>query len=176
MKTIITLEQLDKLVFRNKAELFIKPINDTLEKFEINTPKRICHFLAQILHESGNLVYTEETASGKAYEGRKDLGNNEIGDGIKYKGRGLIQITGKHNYKQISNYFKVDFVDNPEFLETPTMAAMSAGWFWHVKKLNSLADSNLENMALKAITKTINGGYNGLEDRIKKYILVKSVL
>ena len=81
------------------ASQWLAPINKAMAKYEINTELRMAHFLAQIGHESGGLVYVRELASGKAYEGRKDLGNTQLGDGIKYKGRGLIQITGRANYK-----------------------------------------------------------------------------
>jgi putative chitinase len=143
-----------------------------MERFDIDTSMRCAHFLAQIGHESGRLMYVRELASGKAYEGRKDLGNTERGDGVKYKGRGLIQITGKANYQAVSDYLGVDFVKVPQFLEKPEHAAMSAAWFWHTRNLNDLADQDL----LTRVTKKVNGGRNGLEDRRAILEIAKQVL
>lgn len=144
---------------------FIAPLNLTLEKYQINTPKRISAFLAQLAHESGSLRYVEEIASGAAYEGRKDLGNTQPGDGVRFKGRGLIQITGRSNYAALSAALNFDFIKEPEKLELPGAATLSAGWFWNLKKLNELADID----DFKKITKKINGGYNGYDDRVKHW-------
>jgi putative chitinase len=160
---MITAQQLAKIFGCQiaKATQWVSHINHAMEKFGIDTPMRHAHFLAQIGHESGRLRYVRELASGKAYEGRKDLGNTQPGDGVKYKGRGLIQITGRANYQSLSDSLGVDFVKVPEFLEKPEHAAMSAAWFWHTRKLNDLADQDL----LTRVTKKVNGGLNGLEDR-----------
>lgn len=144
-----------------KANQWVGHINNAMAKYDINTSLRCAHFLAQVGHESGRLMYVRELASGKAYEGRIDLGNTTRGDGVKYKGRGLIQITGKANYQALSDSLGVDFVKVPQFLEIPEHAAMSAAWFWNSRKLNELADQDL----LTKITKKVNGGRNGLEDR-----------
>lgn len=170
------------------AEKFLHYINDTCDKFLIHTPIRQLCFLAQVGHESGGLFFTEELASGDAYEGRTDLGNTNLGDGVRYKGRGLIQITGRANYKAVGDALGADFVTNPTLLAgknikvcTPDQlrfAAMSAGWFWNDRKLNDSADkiiistlieegTNLQNFI--TITKKINGGTNGLADRINRY-------
>ncbi len=87
-------------------------------------------FIAQIAHESGELTYVQEIASGKAYEGRKDLGNTQPGDGIRYKGRGLIQLTGRANYEKYGQLMGLDLINNPELLEEPEFAALSAAYFW----------------------------------------------
>lgn len=129
-------------------------------------------FLAQVGHESGQLRYTEELASGKAYEGRVDLGNTLPGDGVKYKGRGLIQITGKRNYALASLGLSLPLLEKPELLSQPEAAAESAGWFWMNSKLNSCCDKN----DFKGLTKRINGGYNGLADREKLFERAKKVI
>jgi putative chitinase len=155
-------------------ERFIQPLNDAMQKYGITTPERVACFLAQLAHESACLRYTKEIATGKAYDTGKlatDLGNTPEadGDGQKYKGRGLIQITGTYNYKALAKEFGVDFTSNPELLEGPVYASLSAGWFWQTRRLNELADK----MDFKTITKRINGGLNGYEDRLKYFELAK---
>lgn len=101
--------------------LLYAPILDKYMKmYSVTGKMREAAFIAQILHESGSFRYTKEIASGHAYEGRKDLGNVKQGDGILFKGRGLIQITGRHNYEEISKALGVDFLNNPAWLEQPT--------------------------------------------------------
>lgn len=117
---------------------YIEWLNYFMPKYGIDTNKEVAAFIAQIGHESGQLRYVEELASGKAYEGRKDLGNTQVGDGIKFKGRGLIQITGRANYTQLSKDLGEDFVKNPSLLSTPKYAVQSACWFWNKNKLNDL--------------------------------------
>ena len=117
---------------------YIEWLNYCMPIYKIDTEKRVAAFIAQIGHESGYLRYSEEIASGKAYEGRRDLGNIYAGDGIKYKGRGLIQITGRYNYAQLSKDLGEDFIKNPELLSTPKYAVQSACWYWNYKKLNNL--------------------------------------
>ena len=141
-------------------------------KYQINTPKRIAAFIAQIAHESGSLKYVEEIASGAAYEGNKGLGNAQPGDGIKFKGRGLIQLTGRANYKLVGQALNYDFISKPEDLELPGPACYSAAWFWDSRQLNTLADKD----DFLGITKKINGGTNGLEDRKKHWATAKKVL
>lgn len=148
-----------------RIERFLPHLNATLDEFEINTPQRIRMFLAQIGHESGQLRYVRELASGAAYEGRKDLGNTSPGDGVRYKGRGLIQITGRSNYGLVSLALGLPLLEKPELLEEDQNACRSAGWFWYKSNLNSLADMGL----FREITKRINGGYNGYADRYKLY-------
>lgn len=161
---MITSDQLKAIMPLSKnIDVFLEPLQRTLEKYQINTPKRIACFLAQIAHESGSLRYVKELASGEAYEGRKDLGNIYVGDGVKFKGRGLIQITGRANYEALGKYLGVDLIAKPELLEQPLYAALSAGWFWDKRKLNALADI----MNFEKITRLINGGLNGYEDRLK---------
>lgn len=170
------------------ASKFMQYINQTCDEFDITTSIRQLCFLAQVGHESGSLFFTEELASGAAYEGRKNLGNIIKGDGIRFKGRGLIQITGRSNYKAVGTALGIDLIKNPTLLggknvnkcspEQLRNAARSAGWYWNNRKLNALADTiniakpidtgtNLANFIL--ITRKINGGTNGLHDRLNRF-------
>ena len=142
----------------SRADTYLPIINGWAEHFHINTPLRMAHYLAQIAHESGELRYTKELASGKAYEGRKSLGNTQPGDGVRFKGRGLIQITGRANYSAYANYCGFDVVRCPELLERPLGATKSSMWVFQKFGCNELADAD----NLKAIRKRINGGFNGL--------------
>jgi putative chitinase len=170
---MINIDQLVKLTGRNKekVEPFLEHLNFTTKTFVINTPLRLAHFYTQILHESGCLRYVEEIASGDAYDTRTDLGNTpEIdGDGKLFKGRGLIQITGRDNYILVSRYFNIDFRNNPLLLKDTKWACLSAGWYWNSSKKTSL-NVYADNDMFFQITKSINGGYNGLKDRLQKLI------
>jgi len=130
---------------------------------DVDTPLRFAAFLANILHESGCLKWVRELASGSAYEGRKDLGNVNVGDGKLFKGRGLIQITGRANYTKLSKAWHGDdtLVKNPDLLATPENAVKSAYWFWADKNLNKAADLP----DFKRVVKLINGGTNGMKER-----------
>lgn len=131
------------------------------------TPLERAHFLAQTAHESGNFIYKEEIASGDAYEGRRDLGNTEPGDGKRYKGRGFIQLTGRANYKKYGPTAGADFVGNPTIVASKYYSD-TACMFWVSHRLGAkCTDSSTQS--IKIITKKINGGYNGLEDRVKKF-------
>lgn len=147
-------------------------LNRYAEAFEINTPLRWIHYLAQIAHESGEFRYTEEIASGKAYEWRKDLGNIKAGDGVRYKGRGLIQLTGRTNYTNYKTFCGYDVLTCPDLLSKPVGSIRSSMWYWKKKNLNYYADRD----DFKTITLKINGGYNGIEDRKKKLDKAKKVL
>ena len=148
-----------------KRQLYLPFMNAAMREFEIATYLRAAAFLAQLAHESAELRYFEEIASGKAYEGRKDLGNTQPGDGVKYKGHGPIQITGRANHAACGKALGLDLINNPTLITQPPNAFRSAGWFWDSRGLNALADQRL----FKAITKKINGGFNGLADRQKYY-------
>ena len=143
-----------------------------MDEFEINTPQRQAAFLAQIAHESGSLRYVRELASGEAYEFRSDLGNDSPGDVPRYRGRGLIQITGKANYQACGDALGLDLIADPGMLERPDLACRSAAWFWQTHGLNELADKG----DFKLITKRINGGYNGYQDRLAFYERAQEVL
>lgn len=133
-----------------------------IERFDISTPLRQAHFLGQTAHESDGFRVTAEYASGAAYEGRKDLGNTQRYDGKRFKGRGLIQNTGRANYAAASKALGFDYVANPQMLETWPHAALVSGWYWAARKLNVYADRD----DILTLTRRINGGTNGLEARI----------
>lgn len=147
-------------------------IQQAMQEFQITSYLREAAFLAQLAHESGELRYMEEIASGAAYEGRKDLGNTQPGDGKRYKGRGPIQLTGRANYAEYGQLLGLDLINNPTIAATPQVGFRIAGQFWQNKGLNPLADQQ----NLKEITRRINGGYNGLDDRTKYYNRAKQVL
>lgn len=157
---------------KSRVQDFLEPLNAAMREFHINTPVRQAAFLAQIAHESGELRYVEEIASGIAYEYRKDLGNTQPGDGMKFKGRGLIQITGRNNYHECGKALGVDLITNPELLETNDLACRSAAWFWASRGLNDLADRG----DFERITKRINGGLNGYQERLVYHARAKMAL
>jgi putative chitinase len=147
-----------------------------MAEFDINTPERQAAFLAQIGHESGGLHWKVElwgpTPAQERYEGRRDLGNTDPGDGYKFRGRGLIQTTGRNNYTRTSKALGVDLLKNPELLGQSPLAERSAAWFWKEHGLNEIADTG----DFRRITKLINGGYNGYDDRVAKWETAKEVL
>jgi putative chitinase len=180
---------------------WFEPLQETFEKYQINTPKRQACFIGQCMHESGgfkflkeNLNYSAkalmatwpsrfpdmdmaekyerqpEKIANKVYSGR--MGNTEDGDGAKYIGRGLIQLTGKDNYMAFGEAIGEDLVSNPQLVEQPRYAALSAGWFWNKRGLNALADV----MDIETMSKRINGGTIGMADRIAKINKVLDVL
>jgi predicted chitinase len=157
-----------------------------MKDYGISTPLQRAHFLAQISHESGQFRYTEEIASGAAYEGRSDLGNTQPGDGKRYKGRGYMQLTGRSNYIAYNKYLKTrgiedDVVANPSLVASKYAADVSA-WYWAVlgpkgpKKFNQKANEGSSVATVTKISKWVNGGTNGLEDRIQKFNYYWSVL
>ena len=194
----ITSEQLEKLGIG--AE-WLEPLNDTFNKYEINTPKRQACFIGQCMHESGgfkqlvenlnysakglvatwpsrfpNEEYAQEYArkperiASKVYAGR--MGNTTPEEAAKYIGRGIFQLTGKENYERCGTGISVDIANNPDLLLDPKYAALSAGWYWNRKKLNELADV----MDIETMTKRINGGTIGLNDRKAKINMVLNYL
>lgn len=133
---------------------------------------RLAHFMAQLAHESDNFRAMEEYASGAAYEGRKDLGNTQPGDGKRYKGRGPIQLTGRANYREYGRALGIDFERHPELVATPSVGLIVALRYWERKGLNALADGD----DIVTITLRINGGKNGLDDRRAKLAKMKALL
>jgi putative chitinase len=196
----MTNEQLQELGIDAK---WLQPLEDTFAKYDINTPERQAAFIGQCAHESGNFKTLEENLNykpealmrvwpsrfpdlaiamkyahnpemiaNKVYGGRMGNGPEETGDGWKYHGRGLIQLTGKENYANCGSGIGVDLLSNPNLLNTPEYAALSAGWFWGKRGLNLLADSG----DIETMTKRINGGLIGLEDRKAKIAKALAVL
>ena len=168
---LITAEQLKSIMPHATDEnirTYLPFLNDTMMRFEIDTNIRQCHFLAQLAVESGSLRYVRELASGEAYEGRESLGNIVPGDGVKYKGRGLIQLTGRENYQRFQDWLVLNYTEDidvmtyPELLESPELAVMVAGWYWEMRNVNAMADRD----DVVSVTRKVNGGRNGLAQRV----------
>jgi putative chitinase len=197
---MITAEQLEKL---HISADWVDPLNQAFEKFEINTPVRQAAFIGQCQHESGNFKTLQENLNysaealcrvwpsrfksleeaqpyhrnpdkiaNKVYANRMGNGDEASGDGSLYKGRGLIQLTGAENYRNCGEAIGEDLLSSPDYLLSPRYAALSAAWFWHKNKLNTLADVK----DWTTLTKRINGGTIGLDDRIKHIEHALSVL
>ena len=155
-----------------RAALYLAPLNNAMQEFGIDTPLRQASFLAQVGHESGQLRYVRELASGAAYEGRTDLGNVIAGDGMRFKGRGLLQVTGRANYAACGVALGINLLAAPQLLEQPGAACRSAAWFWHSRGLNRLADAGDQ----ERLTRRINGGVHGLAERLALYQTARRVL
>jgi putative chitinase len=181
---VVTLPQLIQIMpgARLRAGIFLPALNAAFARYELNSAQRIAAFLAQIAHESGELRYVRELGSDQ-YLNRYDtgalaarLGNTPEadGDGQKYRGRGLIQVTGRRNYLACSRALFGDerLLQRPELLEVPQWACESAAWFWQSNGLNELADKD----QFTTITRRINGGLNGLEDRLRLWARARAVL
>jgi len=191
----------DQLIALGIEDKWLDPLNSTFDKYEINTPKRQAGFIGQCQHESGNFKTLEENLhysaaslmrvwpsrfpdqatadqyannpekiANKVYAGR--MGNTEDGDGWKYHGRGVIQLTGKDNYMFCGQAIKLDLINNPDLLLEPMNAMLSAGWFWNKRGLNAAADVS----GWEEITRKINGGVLGLDDRIAKITKALQIL
>jgi len=158
---------LDKLKGHIPNEVLAQ-IPDTAAKFNITTNLRLAHFLSQCAHESGDFKWVVEFASGQAYEGRKDLGNTQPGDGVKFKGRGFIQLTGRANYDKFSKFVNEDCVTNPKLVATK-YPMMSAAYFFDKNNLWKTCDGGSTNADVLKVTKRVNGGTNGLDDRLEKF-------
>lgn len=159
-----------------QAGVFVSALNTAMNRYSIVGAPRVAAFIAQVGHESGQLRWVREiwgpTAQQLGYEGRADLGNTVKGDGSKYRGRGLIQITGRANYAACGEALALDLINQPTMLEQPQYAAMSAAWFWQKKGLNDMADRD----QFLSITRRINGGLNGIDDRLELWKKAKAVL
>lgn len=180
------------------------------EKYKINTPKRISHFLAQVNYESGYMNYVEEKLNysakqllkvftkyfktideakeyeykgekiaNKVYANRMGNGSELSGDGYRYRGRGLLQLTGKNNYLKFSRWYNDSkiFVDSPDLLLQPQFAVLSAFFYWDKKRINDVIIENGDEYQIcKKVTMKINGGYNGLEERFKLFLKISGIL
>lgn len=173
-----TLRRIMPHLSRARAETYAPPLADALDAFDIYTPARMAAFLAQIAHESGELLFWSEiwgpTEMQRRYEGRADLGNTEPGDGYRYRGRGPLQITGRANYRANGAKLGLDLEADPDRVATPAVGFRCAALFWHTKGLNALADRETD-AAFQVITKRINGGLHGLEDRVRYHGVAREV-
>lgn len=186
----------------DNVALYAESLNNACEEFSITTIFRSAAFIAQVGHESGSLKYVKENLNysdvglrkifpkyfteseaksyarnpeaiaNRVYASRMGNGDENSGDGWTFRGRGLIQLTGYENYMKCAKALGIDESFDPQYFETPEGAARSAGWFWKFKALNPLADSG----DMKEITRRINGGFHGLEDRMLKYRHALSIL
>lgn len=156
-----------------RAQTWAPVIEDAIDRFGV---KNVPMFIAQIGHESGSFVYVAElwgpTPVQRRYEGRADLGNTQPGDGFWFRGRGLVQITGRNNYRECGQALKLDLLAKPDLLELPSNAAASAAWYWASRHLDDLAESDTD-AAFLAVTRRINGGINGLADRAERWALAR---
>jgi putative chitinase len=182
---------------------WLEPMLETFEKYDISTPERQAAFIGQCAHESGNFKHLEENLNysaerlcavwpsrfpnleaaapyhrnaeaiaNKVYSGRMGNGPEDSGEGFAFRGRGVVQLTGRDNYQRCGDGLGVDLVGNPDLLKDPKYAMLSAGWFWNKTNLNALADSG----DLETMTRRINGGLNGLNDRLKHIAHAQEVL
>lgn len=160
----------------DRAREWLPHIEAAMAEFDINTPLRKAAFLAQIGHESGGLHWLVElwgpSIAQQHYEGRDDLGNTVPGDGLRFRGRGLLQITGRANYLATGKALGFDLIANPEKLAEPELASRSAAWWWRNHGCNEFAD----RQQFVLLTRRINGGTNGLDDRQRLYQAAKDVL
>ena len=198
------LYQINSNLNKNECDYYYEALNEIIQQYNINTKLRICHFLAQILHESGHFRYksenlnysakalrsvfpkyfkTDEIAAeyarkpekigNRVYANRMGNGDEASGDGFTFRGRGLIQLTGRSNYKTCGEDLDIDLLKLPDLITSDSkICVKTACWFWNKNKLNELADID----DIVTITKRINGGTNGLDDRKKILNLAKSVL
>lgn len=165
---------------RGRCGVFHPLLNEHMPAFGINTPVRVAAFIAQVMHESAEFRYVRELGS-NAYLAKYDIGRlakrlgntpEADGDGQKFRGRGLIQITGRANYWAVTNAFGADFISQPELLEKPEFAVSTACWWWAKHHCNELADTG----EFYQITRIINGGLNGLEDRLAYFSRARRAL
>ena len=166
------LRKLNPKLSAARAQEIAAALNPAMAEAGIKTTLGKAAFLAQLCEESAGFTAMKEFASGEEYEGRADLGNTDPGDGPKYKGRGFIQITGKSNYIQAGNALGLDLVGNPELAENTENAARVAAWYWNNRNINPPADAG----DFVRVTKLINGGTNGLDQREQYYAQAKDIL
>jgi putative chitinase len=156
---------------RKDAKRIAAGLAVAFERYDITTRRRAAAAVAQMAHESDRFRASTEYADGRAYEGRRDLGNVRPGDGPRFRGRGRIMITGRANYAAVSKAFGEDFVAHPERLAQSPLSELVSCWWWKGHGCNELADS----LDFVALTRRINGGTNGLSDRIELHRRAKRV-
>lgn len=157
---------------RERARTLVPHLVAAMKEADITSPARKAAFLAQLAHESAEFRYMEEIASGQAYEGREELGNTQRGDGVRFKGRGPIQLTGRANYRAAGKALGLPLEEQPELAATPEVGFRTAAWFWTSRGLNALADRG----DFREITRRVNGGFNGLDERQAYYQRALGVL
>lgn len=170
---LISKQQAEVIFNKQITSAQLSDLNSCLFRFNISTPQRLRHFMSQVAHESGGLTWLKEIATGQAYEGRRDLGNNQPGDGRRYKGGGCLQVTGRANYQALCNY-----LNDPRVMEGANYIAevlpfTSAGHWWMKNNMNPLCDSGA---TVEQVTKRVNGGSNGLSDRKLYYAIALRVI
>jgi putative chitinase len=164
-----------------RAARWCVAIEQAMMEFAIISPLRAAMFIATLGHESQGFLYTRErwgpTAAQRRYEGKRALGNIQPGDGYRYRGRGLIQITGRANYRALSQGLQIDYVGHPEWLERPMDAARGSAWWWTQNGCNEIADSgDYLGLSVRVNGKNKNGFPNGWPDRQKRYAVSRAVL
>ena len=199
MSTILTQEQLKQMVKNPHIDQWYAALEQLLDDYEINTPQRVAAFVAQCAHESGNFVFIKENLNYKAaslmktfgkyfptadiaaqyantperianrvYASRMGNGDEASGDGYRYKGAGFIQLTGKSNYAAFDKFVDDDILANPNLVATK-YPLLSAGWYWNSRALNVSSDKGASDDVVTEVTKKVNGGVNGLDDRLKHF-------
>lgn len=164
------------------GDVFLQYLLRFMPMYGIDTPLRVAHFISQVGHESGGFRYVREiwgpTPAQKRYEGRLDLGNTQIGDGSLFRGRGLVQTTGRANYADVSQHIFKDgrLLTTPQLLEVPEYAVQSACYFWKRNGVSAIADKGANQKTITDVTRKINGGTNGLADRSSRFVIAWKVL
>lgn len=171
--SLITADQARRIFERSITTEQLADLNACLVRFQINTPARLRHFMSQIAHESGGGRWMKELASGAAYEGRRDLGNTQPNDGRRFKGAGVIQLTGRSNYQAFANYIQDPRIMGGVDYVARVYPFSSAGFWWHRNGMNALCD---RGASVRQISRRVNGGYNGLADRERYYALACKVI
>jgi len=153
------------------ADRIARGLGAAFHRYKINTPRRAAMAVAQWAHESDRFKTGTEYASGDDYEGRRDLGNTRTGDGRRFKGRGRIMITGRANYTEIAEALDIDCVEHPEVLGESPYSELASGHWWHAHKCNGFCDRS----DFEGLTRRINGGLNGFDDRKALYAKAREV-
>lgn len=170
---IISERQAETIFNKQVTTAQLTDLNNCLIRFSINTPPRLRHFISQVAHESCGLKYSQEIATGAAYENRRDLGNSQPGDGRRFKGAGFLQLTGRANYQALCNH-----LNDPRVMEgcayvAATYPFTSAGHWWHKNRMNAFCDLGV---SVEQVTRRVNGGLNGLADRQLYYAIALRVI